>query len=160
MKILVVEDEVKTASFLKKGLRENGFTVDVAHDGKEGLSLATSGDYDLIILDVMLPERDGWWVLTELRKAGKQTLSLFLTAMDSLPDRIKGLDLGADGYLAKPFAFSELMAQIRSLLRRGPARTLQPLGNIRVGDLELDLLSHRAFREEAGSISPPRSFRC
>src|SRR5271154_2144555 len=122
MKVLVIEDEKKTAAFLKKGLTESGFIVDVAEDGESGLHLAKSTNYDLIILDVMLPGRDGWSIMSDLRRSGKQTLSLFLTARDSVDDRVKGLDLGADAYLVKPFAFSELMAQIRSLFRRGPSR--------------------------------------
>ena len=155
MKILVVEDEHKTASFLKKGLTESGFTVDVADDGDEGLNLALHGRYDLIILDIMLPGRNGWSVMSELRRAGKQTLCLFLSARDSLTDRVKGLDLGADGYLAKPFAFSELMAQIRSLLRRGPSRQTDTL---RIADLELDFLSHHATRGNTRLDLTPKEF--
>ena len=143
MRILVVEDEMKTAAYLKKGLTESGFTVDLAGDGEEGLALALSQSYDLLILDVMLPKRDGWSVISELRRSGKQTLSLFLTAKDSVPDRIKGLDLGADAYLVKPFSFSELMAHIRSLMRRSPVRTPEVL---RIADLELDFIQHRAAR--------------
>jgi two-component system copper resistance phosphate regulon response regulator CusR len=155
MKILVIEDEKKAAAYLKKGLGENGFIVDVAEDGEEGLHMAKTWDYDLIILDVMLPKRDGWSVLFELRRAGRQTLSLFLTAKDSLPDRIKGLDLGADAYLVKPFAFSELMAQIRSLIRRGPGRQLDTM---RVADLEIDLLQHRALRAGTRLELTPKEF--
>jgi two-component system copper resistance phosphate regulon response regulator CusR len=155
MKILVVEDETKTASFLKKGLTEGGFTVDVAEDGDEGLNLALHGGYDLIILDVMLPGRDGWSVMSELRRSGKQTLCLFLSARDSIPDRVKGLDLGADGYLSKPFAFSELMAQIRSLLRRGPSRQTDTL---KIADLELDFLSHHATRGNTRLELTPKEF--
>lgn len=155
MKILVIEDEKKTAAYLKKGLSENGFTVDVAEDGEDGLHLAKTWEYDLIILDVMLPKRDGWSVLSELRRSGKQTLSLFLTARDSLDDRVTGLDLGADAYLVKPFAFSELMAQIRSLLRRGPGRQAEL---IRVADLEIDLLQHRAMRAGTRLDLTPKEF--
>jgi two-component system copper resistance phosphate regulon response regulator CusR len=143
MKILIVEDEVKAANYLRKGLTENGFVVDVAGRGDEGLHLAQSGDYDLLILDVMLPARDGWSILTELRQAGRQTPVLFLTARDAVGDRVKGLELGADDYLVKPFAFAELLARVRSVLRRGPAR--QPEA-VRVADLELDLVRHRASR--------------
>src|SRR5215813_1859677 len=133
MKILIIEDENKTAAYLRKGLGENGFVADIANQGEEGLFLARTGDYDLLILDVMLPERDGWSVITELRRAGKQMPVLFLTARDAVHDRVKGLDLGADDYLVKPFAFSELLARVRSILRRGPGRQPETL---RVADLE------------------------
>jgi two-component system copper resistance phosphate regulon response regulator CusR len=127
MKILVVEDEPKTASYLRNGLVENGVT-DVSHRGDDGLHAASTGDYDLIILDVMLPERDGWSVLSALRAAGGSTPVLFLTARDGVQDRVKGLELGADDYLVKPFAFSELLARVRSVLRRGPGRHPDVLG--------------------------------
>jgi two-component system copper resistance phosphate regulon response regulator CusR len=143
MRILIVEDEKKTAAYLRKGLGENGFAVDIAYQGEEGLHFARTGDYDLIILDVMLPARDGWSILTELRRTGKLTPALFLTARDPVLDRVKGLELGADDYLVKPFAFSELLARVRSILRRGPGRQPEIL---RIGDLELDLLRHKAIR--------------
>src|SRR5437016_9719851 len=143
MHVLVVEDEKKTHEYLKKGLTENGFVVDVAVNGVDGLHLALTGDYDLIILDVMLPDRDGWSIVAELRRNGKNTPVLFLTARDAVQDRVKGLELGADDYLVKPFAFSELLARVRSLLRRAPVR--QP-ERLRVGDLVIDLLRHRATR--------------
>src|SRR5262245_43255493 len=110
MGILIVEDDKKTSAYLRKGLSENGFTVDVAGRGEESLHLARTRWYDLIVLDVMLPERDGWSVIAEIRRSGKQTPVLFLTARDSVQDRVKGLELGADDYLIKPFAFSELLA--------------------------------------------------
>src|SRR5690348_17162711 len=122
MKLLVVEDEKKSALYLDKGLRESGYVVDVAENGETGLQMAKAGDYELIILDVMLPGRDGWSVMSDLRKAGKQTPVLFLTARDTVDDRVKGLELGADDYLVKPFAFSELLARVRSVLRRNPQR--------------------------------------
>ncbi len=143
MRILIVEDERKTASYLRKGLAENGFVVDTATEGEEGLLLAESGEYDGIILDVMLPERDGWSMISELRRSGRQTPVLFLTACDSVRDRVKGLELGADDYLVKPFAFSELLARLRAILRRGPIRQPEVL---RIEDLEIDLLRHTARR--------------
>jgi two-component system copper resistance phosphate regulon response regulator CusR len=143
MRILIAEDEPKTAAYLRKGVSEDGFIVDCAGDGEEALHLALTGEYDLIILDVMLPRRDGWAVLAELRRHGKQTPVLFLTARDSVPDRVKGLQLGADDYLLKPFAFSELLARIRSILRRGPVRQPEVL---RVADMEVDLVRHKVSR--------------
>lgn len=143
MKALIVEDEPKTAAYLRKGLSENSFVVDVAVDGEEGLYLAREGLYDIVILDVLLPKRDGWSVLTELRRLGVQTPVLFLTARDAVEHRVKGLDLGADDYLVKPFSFSELLARIRSILRRGPVVESEML---RVSDLEIDLARRRAAR--------------
>ncbi|MBV8880635.1 MAG: heavy metal response regulator transcription factor [Planctomycetaceae bacterium] len=155
MKILVVEDEKKAAAYLRKGLAENGYVVDLAADGDDGLQLARAGAYDLVILDVMLPGRDGWSVLAELRRDGVQTPVLFLTAKDSLPDRVKGLNLGADDYLVKPFAFSELLARLRSILRRGPTRREETL---RRGDLEIDLVRHRAARAGKKLDLTPKEF--
>jgi two-component system copper resistance phosphate regulon response regulator CusR len=143
MKILVIEDEKKTAKFLKKGLGETGYVVDVAGDGLEGLHLALEVDFDLIVLDVMLPALDGWQVLTRLRRAGGKTLVLMLTARDAVHERVHGFELGADDYLVKPFAFSELLARVRSLLRRSTPRTQE---TIRLADLEIDVLRHRATR--------------
>src|SRR5256885_15290414 len=120
MRVLLIEDKKKTAAFLAKGLREDGLTVEIAHDGESGLDLARTKKYDLLIVDVMLPNKDGWAVVTELRKSGMRTPILFLTARDSVRERAKGLELGADDYLVKPFAFSELIARVRSLLRRAP----------------------------------------
>ena len=142
MRILVVEDEAKTACYLHKGLTENGFNVDVARNGKDGEHLALTEDYDLILLDVMLPGTDGWSILQSLRRT-KETPVLFLTAKGTVDDRVKGLELGADDYLVKPFAFSELLARVRSILRRGTAR--QP-DVLRVADLEIDLPRHRVSR--------------
>ena len=155
MKILVIEDEAKTAAYLQKGLSENGYVVDVCSDGEDGLQLAKGADYDLIILDVMLPRRDGWSIISELRRSGQQTLALFLTAKDSLQDRVKGLDLGADAYLMKPFAFSELLAQMRTLLRRGPARQTSGL---KIADLEIDFTHHRATRAGKKLDLTPKEF--
>ncbi len=144
MKILVVEDEPKTGTYLKQGLVEAGFVVDLAIDGADGLHLALTEDYDLAILDVMLPVIDGWQVLQKIRHAGKEMPVLFLTARDQVEDRVKGLEMGADDYLVKPFAFSELLARVRTLLRRG-GRTKEA-ECLRVADLELDLLRRRVTR--------------
>ena len=144
MKILIVEDEYKTGSYLKQGLTESGFTVDLAGTGPDGLYLAQTGDYDLLLLDVMLPGLDGWQVLARLRQAGKDMPVLFLTAKDQVDDRVKGLELGADDYLVKPFAFSELLARVRSLLRRG--RNASEASVLQAADLELDVLRRRVTR--------------
>ncbi|MEO8805215.1 MAG: heavy metal response regulator transcription factor [Burkholderiaceae bacterium] len=142
MRILIVEDEPKTAAYVSKGLTEHAYVVDVASNGIEGLHLATTGHYDLILLDVMLPGADGWTVLQGLRRE-RQTPVLFLSARDEVADRVKGLELGADDYLVKPFAFSELLARIRTLLRRGSTQTEQ---RIRVADLDVDLARRRVSR--------------
>jgi two-component system copper resistance phosphate regulon response regulator CusR len=143
MKILIVEDEQKTGDYLKQGLSEAGFVADLARDGVDGLHLALTDDYDLMVLDVMLPKLDGWQVLRELRQKGKHLAVLFLTARDEVEDRVKGLEFGADDYLVKPFAFSELLARVRALLRRG--RTNEP-ELFQIADLELDLLRRRVTR--------------
>jgi two-component system, OmpR family, copper resistance phosphate regulon response regulator CusR len=155
MNILVIEDEKKTAAFLRRGLLEHHFAVDVAHEGEDGLHRALAGEYDLLLVDVMLPRRDGWSILAELRRAGKQVPVLFLTARDAVTDRVKGLELGADDYLVKPFDFSELLARIRSVLRRtAPAQT----ETLRVADLELDLLLRRATRGGQPLNLTPKEF--
>ena len=155
MRILIVEDEKKTSAYLRKGLSEHGFTVETAAEGEAGLRTAMSGAFDLMILDVMLPGRDGWSVLSELRKAGKQTPVLFLTARDAIHDRVKGLRLGADDYLVKPFAFSELLARLDSILRRTSAR--QP-ESVEIGDLALDLVHHKASRADKRLDLTPKEF--
>ncbi len=153
MLILIAEDEPKTARFLRKGLTENGYVVDWASDGEAALEAGLCRNHDLIILDVMLPRRDGWNVLVELRKAGNTAPVLFLTARDEVEDRVRGLNLGADDYLVKPFAFSELLARVRALARRGngPPREVR----YRVADLVVDSVRHRAERagQELG-LSP------
>ena len=143
MKILIVEDERKTGDYLKQGLSEAGFVADLARDGVEGRHAALHDDYDLVVLDVMLPGLDGWQVLRGIRAAGKQVPVLFLTARDQVEDRVRGLELGADDYLVKPFAFSELLARVRTLLRRGRVREAETLA---LADLQLDVLKRRASR--------------
>jgi two-component system copper resistance phosphate regulon response regulator CusR len=145
MKILVVEDEIKTGDYLKQGLTESGFIVDLARDGVEGLHLALTEAYDLVVLDVMLPGMDGWQILKSIRRSGKDVPVLFLTARDQIDDRVKGLELGADDYLVKPFAFAELLARVRTLLRRGGTSKKEP-DFLRMADLELDLLRRRVTR--------------
>lgn len=144
MKILIVEDEAKTGSYLRQGLAEAGFSVDLVRDGMDGVHAGLTEAYDLVVLDVMLPGLDGWQVLQTLRRAGKETPVLFLTARDSVDDRVKGLELGADDYLVKPFAFSELLARVRTLLRRGSRSKEADV--LQVADLELDLLRRRVSR--------------
>ena len=155
MRLLIVDDERKATDYLHRGLTESGYVVDVALNGDDGLSLALSEYYDLIVLDVMMPGRDGWSVLNSLRRAGRQTPVLFVTARDTVEDRVKGLEGGADDYLVKPFAFSELLARIRSILRRGPTR--QP-DTLAVADLELDVLRHRATRGGQRIDLTPKEF--
>src|SRR5258708_10393034 len=144
MRILVIEDEKKTAAFLAKGLREAGFAVDVAIDGETGLEQARATKFDLLIVDIMLPHKDGWDVVAELRRKEIRTPILLLTARDSVRDRVKGLELGADDYLVKPFAFSELLARVRSVLRRSSVE--QPRAHLRIHDLEIDTRKHKACR--------------
>jgi two-component system copper resistance phosphate regulon response regulator CusR len=154
MRILVVEDEPKTGAYLKKGLEESGYSVDLATDGADGLILAQEEEYDVIVLDVMLPTMDGWAVLKILRTT-RQTPVLFLTARDDVDDRVRGLELGGDDYLVKPFAFVELLARVRTLARRGPPRESELL---RVGDLEIDVNRRRVKRGGARIDLTPREF--
>ncbi|POR11718.1 MULTISPECIES: heavy metal response regulator transcription factor [unclassified Diaphorobacter] len=148
MKILIVEDETKTGDYLRQGLCEAGYNVELARNGPDGLHLALTGDHDLIVLDVMLPGLDGWQVLGALRQSGRKgTPVLFLTARDTVEDRVKGLELGADDYLVKPFAFAELLARVRTLLRRAAMNTTEgEAATLQAADLTLDLLRRRATR--------------
>jgi two-component system copper resistance phosphate regulon response regulator CusR len=154
MRILVIEDELKTAAYLKKGLEESGYAVDVANDGAQGLILALEEEYDVIVLDVMLPGMDGWTIVKTLR-ATRTTPVLFLTARDDVDDRVRGLELGADDYLVKPFAFVELLARVRTLARRGPPRESEL---IKVGDLEMDVNRRRVKRGGMRIDLTPREF--
>jgi len=144
MKLLIVEDQPKTGLYLRQGLNEAGFSTELATDGDTGQHLALSGDYDLLILDVMLPGRDGWQILQAVREAGFDTPVLFLTARDAVEDRVHGLELGADDYLIKPFAFSELLARVRTLLRRGASPAQET--TLSLADLRLDLIRRRVER--------------
>lgn len=143
MRLLVIEDEIKVARFIERGLREEGFAVETAGDGESGLVKAQNGDFDLIILDVMLPVRDGFSVLRELRAAQAPARVLMLTARDGVQDRVHGLDLGADDYLVKPFAFAELLARVRALLRRGAGE--EP-ALLHAADLQMDARARRVTR--------------
>lgn len=156
MKILVVEDDRKVAGFIELGLREEGYAVDVARDGEEASTLAHVNSYDAILLDLMLPKKNGLQVVLELRKEGHKTPILMLTARDTTDDVVRGLDAGADDYLSKPFKFDELLARIRALVRRGGAQRLERLSH---GPLELDRLEHQA--QAGGKVLDltPREFR-
>jgi len=156
MRILIIEDEAKTATFLSQGLKENGFTVDTADNGIDGLSALEQNNYDLAILDIMLPLLDGWSVLAVIRNKDIQTRILLLTAMDSVEDRVKGLELGADDYLVKPFAFSELLARIRTILRRGTATEIQ---KIQCADMKIDAIKHRVTRNGQRIDLTPKEFQ-
>ena len=156
MKILIVEDEPKTGDYLRQGLREAGFVVDLVQDGLDGLHLGIEGDQDLIILDVMLPRMDGWGVLQALTQARISTPVIFLTAKDQVEDRVRGLELGAADYLVKPFSFAELLARVRNVLRRGPAAIESSV--LQVADLEVDLLRRRVSRSGRRIDLTPKEF--
>ncbi|MBB3257275.1 two-component system copper resistance phosphate regulon response regulator CusR [Paraburkholderia bannensis] len=154
MRVLVIEDEPKAGAYVKKGLEESGCSVDLATDGAQGLLLAQEEEYDVIVLDVMLPVLDGWSVLKRLR-ATRATPVLFLTARDDVADRVQGLELGGDDYLVKPFAFVELLARVRTLARRGPPREAQTM---RIADLEIDVIRRRVKRGATRIDLTPREF--
>ena len=143
MRALVIEDERKLAFYIKKGLEEHHFAVDVAYNGEEGVCYADENEYDVVVLDLLLPKKDGMAVLRELREKGDPVPVLILTALDAVADKVAGLDAGADDYLTKPFSFLELLARVRALLRRG---TVEPQVKLQMGDLVIDLTAHRASR--------------
>lgn len=155
MKILIVEDEKKVAAFIKKGLEEEYYTVDTAPDGLQGLELALHDEYDLIILDIMLPRMDGISLLKELRAEHIQTPVMMLTAKDTLENKVEGLDSGADDYLTKPFAFEELLARVRALLRRYDTEKSVYL---KAGDLELNTQTHVVFRKGTEITLTPKEY--
>ena len=156
MKILIIEDEPKTAAFLKKGFSEEVDLADIAVNGVDGQYLAMTGNYDIIVLDVMLPQRDGWWVLQEVRSRRADQPVILLTALDAVSQRVRGLQLGADDYLVKPFAFSELLARVHNLLRRRNVRSEDVL---RYADLEIDSLRHKVSRAGKAISLAPQEYR-
>jgi DNA-binding response OmpR family regulator len=143
MRILVIEDEKDVATYVAKALKEHGYATDIVRDGGQGIEKVTSQDYDLVVLDMMLPHTDGWDVLNAIRKSGKDTRVLVLTALDSTNDKVRALDRGADDYLVKPFASAELTARVRALLRRSKGETTSELS---YADIKMDLVKHRVTR--------------
>lgn len=156
-KLLIVEDEQRTAQGLKKGLQEHHYLADVACDGEEGFQRIQDHDYELIVLDVMLPRLDGWEVLRRIREQGNRTPVLMLTALNDINDRVRGLQAGADDYLAKPFAFSEFLARVEAILRR--TRPVVPVDMLSVGDLTINLMSHTVRRGQRTVELTPREFQ-
>lgn len=157
MRLLIIEDDRDAADYIVRAFREVGHVADHAVDGEEGLALARDGDYDVLIVDRMLPKRDGLSVIGTLREKGVQTPVLILSALGQVDDRVKGLRAGGDDYLPKPYSFSELLARVEALGRRGGGRGDEMV--YRVGDLELDRLSHRVVRGKEEIILQPREFR-
>jgi two-component system, OmpR family, response regulator len=157
MRILIIEDDRAAAGYLAKAFREVGHVADVAHDGQDGLALAQEGQHDVLIVDRMLPQRDGLSVISALRTKGIETPALILSALGQVDDRVKGLRAGGDDYLAKPYAFSELLARVEVLARRRAGRSEETV--YKTGDLELDRLSHRVSRGEVEIVLQPREFR-
>lgn len=155
MRILVIEDNIRTANYICAGLRESYFNPEVAYDGEDGLFLAKNNRYDLIILDVMMPKINGWDVVLKLRESDNNTPVIFLSARGHVDDRVKGLELGGDDYLVKPFSFSELRVRIRSLLRRSHLRASDI---IQIADLRVDVLRHKATRGNAAINLTPKEF--
>ena len=155
MRILVIEDEKKIASFIQRGLKEEHYAVDIAYNGEEGLYLAETNPYNLIVLDIMLPGKDGIFICRELRKKHINTPILMLTARDALEDKVSGLDSGADDYMTKPFAFEEFLARVRSLLRRGAESKANIL---KVGDLEIDQLTHKVRRGDKDIVLSSKEY--
>jgi heavy metal response regulator len=155
MRVLVIEDEKKVASFIRRGLREEGYAVDITYDGEEGLFLALTNEYDIIILDLMLPKLDGITLCRKLREKKSNVRVLMLTAKNTIKDKVNGLDAGADDYLAKPFDFDELLARMRALLRR---RDMSQSTKLKIDDLELDLLTHKVTRENKEIILTAKEF--
>lgn len=155
MRVLIVEDDPKAAGYLRQGLTENGLVVDIAATGLDGIHLATTSRYDLLILDVMLPGQDGWAVMAAIRDRGITSPVLFLTARDGIGDRVRGLEMGADDYLVKPFAFAELLARVRNILRRPAA---SPQLETRVADLAIDVQRHKASRGGRPLDLTPKEF--
>lgn len=157
MALLVIEDDQKTGEYLKKGFQEAGYSVDVARNGIDGLHLALEGEYELIILDVMMPVMDGWTLISALR-AKSDVPVIFLTAKDRLDDKIKGLQLGADDYLVKPFSFAELLLRVRTILRRGVARDSRDLDTFQIGDLHFDAVKHKVTRQGVDIVLTKKEF--
>lgn len=157
MALLVIEDDQKTGEYLKKGFQEAGYSVDVARNGIDGLHLALEGEYELIILDVMMPVMDGWTLISALR-AKSDVPVIFLTAKDRLDDKIKGLQLGADDYLVKPFSFAELLLRVRTILRRGVARDSRDVDTFQIGDLHFDAIKHKVTRQGVDIVLTKKEF--